>query len=134
MVGGKAMEYYKLRKAGEDIDFIISEEDYLNLAKLYPRNLENLFGDKAVKVFAFELWTSICRFDYSYLNQDAIEENDFLVIGLDRHFLLKGLAAFNDNLRPEKQGKYLNDLKLLAKKIFDVQYGVNNSLSKITVK
>ena len=28
LVGGKAMEFYGLRKAGEDIDFIVSKEDY----------------------------------------------------------------------------------------------------------
>jgi len=33
LVGGKAMEYYGLRKAGEDIDFIVTKKDYNKLAK-----------------------------------------------------------------------------------------------------
>ena len=28
LVGGKAMEYYQLRKAGADIDFVVCAQDY----------------------------------------------------------------------------------------------------------
>ena len=42
LVGGKAMEYYGLRKAGEDIDFIVTNEDYKQLARQYPNNSKGL--------------------------------------------------------------------------------------------
>lgn len=34
--GGLAMEYYGLRKCGNDIDFIISNQDYQILSLKYP--------------------------------------------------------------------------------------------------
>ena len=33
LIGGKAMEYYGLRKAGDDIDLVISVADHTRLAK-----------------------------------------------------------------------------------------------------
>ena len=36
LIGGKAMEHYDLRRAGDDIDFVVSAEDYSALANLYP--------------------------------------------------------------------------------------------------
>jgi len=33
LVGGRAKEYYGIRKSGDDIDLIISKEDYENLKK-----------------------------------------------------------------------------------------------------
>ena len=50
LVGGLAMEYYGLRKAGDDIDFIVSGEDYEGLAKLYSENKKDLFGDLNEKI------------------------------------------------------------------------------------
>lgn len=37
LVGGMAMEYYGLRKAGRDIDLIVAQEDHSALKKLFPR-------------------------------------------------------------------------------------------------
>lgn len=36
VVGGRAMEYYGLRKSGEDIDLIAPAVDVGNLIKQYP--------------------------------------------------------------------------------------------------
>lgn len=33
LVGGMAMEYYGLRKSGNDIDLVVSDEDYQTLAR-----------------------------------------------------------------------------------------------------
>jgi hypothetical protein len=38
-----------------DIDFVISLHDYEQLAKQYPQNLEDLFGDLGVCVYEFKL-------------------------------------------------------------------------------
>jgi len=109
LVGGKAMEYYGLRKAGEDIDFIVTNEDYKQLVKQYPNNLKDIFGDKGVCVFNYEIWKSIRYHLYEELIQNAKEENDYLVISLEKLLLLKALAM---SIR-----KYHKDLKLIVDKI-----------------
>lgn len=109
LVGGKAMEFYGLRKAGEDIDFIVTKDDYDQLAKQYPNNLKNIFGDKGVCVINFEIWKSIRWHVYEELIHNAIEENDYLVISLEKLLLLKALAM--------SIPKYHDDLELIVAKI-----------------
>ncbi|MCK5047669.1 MAG: hypothetical protein KAS22_13870 [Candidatus Heimdallarchaeota archaeon] len=109
LVGGKAMEYYGLRKAGEDIDFIVTKEDYDQLAKQYPNNLKDIFGDKGVCVFNYEIWKSIRWHIYENLIHNAIVENDYLVISLEKLLLLKALAM--------SIPKYHKDLELIVEKI-----------------
>ncbi len=109
LVGGKAMEYYGLRKAGEDIDFIVTNEDYKQLAKQYPNNLKDIFGDKGVCVFNYEIWKSIRWHIYEELILNAIEEDDYLVISLEKLLLLKALAM--------SIPKYHDDLELIVEKI-----------------
>ena len=41
LVGGKAMEYYNLRKTGHDIDYIISKYDYNKLSKIQEKIINN---------------------------------------------------------------------------------------------
>lgn len=109
LVGGKAMEYYGLRKAGEDIDFIVSKEDYDQLAKQYPNDLKDIFGDKGVCVFNYEIWKSIRWYIYEELVYNAIKENDYLIISLEKLLLLKALAM--------SIPKYHDDLELIIEKI-----------------
>jgi hypothetical protein len=52
LIGGKAMEYYGLRKAGADIDLVISLGDHANLKHQYPHHIKDLYGD-----------IGICEFD-----------------------------------------------------------------------
>ncbi|MBK5114050.1 MAG: hypothetical protein KGD59_13710 [Candidatus Heimdallarchaeota archaeon] len=103
------MEFYGLRKAGEDIDFIVTKDDYDQLAKQYPNNLKNIFGDKGVCVINFEIWKSIRWHVYEELIHNAIEENDYLVISLEKLLLLKALAM--------SIPKYHDDLELIVAKI-----------------
>lgn len=109
LVGGKAMEYYGLRDAGEDIVFIVSKEDYDQLAKQYPNDLKDIFGDKGVCVFNYEIWKSIRWYIYEELVYNAIEENDYLIISLEKLLLLKALAM--------SIPKYHDDLELIVEKI-----------------
>jgi len=103
------MEYYGLRKAGEDIDFIVTIEDYKQLAKQYPNNLKDIFGDKGVCVYNYEIWKSIRWHTYEDLILNAIEEDDYLVISLEKLLLLKALAM--------SIPKYHDDLELIVEKI-----------------
>jgi hypothetical protein len=114
LIGGKAMEYYGLRKAGADIDFVITEGDYERLALKCPDDLREIGGDLGVCVFKFEIWKSICLFDYQFLSVGAIEQDAYLIISLDRLLFLKALGMRKD--------KYHRDLELIVDKVLQVQY------------
>jgi hypothetical protein len=115
LIGGIAMEFYGLRQAGADIDFVITRADYDALAALYPAELRDLFGDLGVCVGKFELWTSICLFDYVVLSVGAMERDLYKIVSLEKLMLLKALGMH--------EPKYENDLRLIVKKLLDIQYG-----------
>jgi hypothetical protein len=113
LVGGKAMEYYGLRKAGEDIDFVVPKEDLVKLLEMYPEQLKNLQEDLGVALQGFEIWKTIDYFDYDYLSQNAIEESNYLVISLEKLLLQKAMAMHKP--------KYHEDLELVVKRITEDQ-------------
>ena len=43
IVGGLAMEYYGLRKHGDDVDFIVTDRDYQRLKVQFPNNIRTIF-------------------------------------------------------------------------------------------
>ncbi len=45
IVGGLAMEYYGLRKHGDDIDFIVTDRDYQRLKVKFPDHRKDVWGD-----------------------------------------------------------------------------------------
>ena len=96
VIGGCAMEYYGLRKAGADIDLVVHPDDHATLVKLYPDHIKDLYGDIGVCEYDFEIWNQICTFDYFYLGENAIEEQDYRVISLEK---LIELLAVNPRLR-----------------------------------
>ena len=114
LIGGKAMEYYGLRKAGADIDLVVHPIDHETLVNKYPSNIKDLYGDIGVCEFGFEIWNQICTFDYQYLKANAIEEETFLVISLEMLLFLKALAM--------EIPKYHKDLELVVKKVLDKAY------------
>jgi hypothetical protein len=114
LVGGKAMEYYGLRKSGADIDFVISLRDHANLKEQYPDHVKDLYGDIGICEFDFEIWNQICHYDYEELKQGAIEEDSILVISLERLLFLKTLAI--------KVEKYYRDVLLLVDEILKRKY------------
>lgn len=116
LVGGKAMEYYGLRKAGKDIDFIAPEKDIVALIKQYPNRVKDLWGDLGVCPFEFEIWKTICLFDYEYLKEDAIDAGEFLIISLEKLLFMKTLAI--------KKEKYLKDTELLVDEILKEKYKI----------
>ena len=92
IIGGKAMEYYNLRKAGIDIDIVIDKEDHKYLMKKYPNNIKNLYGDIGICEFGFEIWNQICTFDYENLTLNSIEEKKYKIISLEKLLFLKALS------------------------------------------
>ncbi len=115
LIGGKAMEFYGLRPARDDIDFVITRADYANLEERYPEQTKDLFGDRGVCVYEFELWTCINLFDYDMLSAAARETEFYLVVSLEKLLFLKALASH--------EPKNERDLRLIVKKILNIQYG-----------
>ena len=105
LIGGMAMEYYGMRKAGWDIDLVIHDEDYQQLAINNPDKRKDLWGDLGVVIDSFEIWRSIARFDYDFFSKDAIDEKVAFVVSLDRLLFMR-VIAMDDQ-------KYKNDLQLI---------------------
>jgi hypothetical protein len=114
VVGGRAMEYYGLRKSGKDIDLIVPAEDVDQLIQRFPDRVKDLWGDLGVCPYEFEIWKTICLFDYNSLSEGATDLGDVLMISLDKLLLMKALAMDKE--------KYLEDTKLVVRRILDDQY------------
>ena len=132
LIGGLAMEYYGLRKAGRDIDFVLSRRDHARLRRKFDRQgmkylkgrnkpgykttpeFVDLYGDQGLLFQEFELWTCILRFDYEYLSEGAVEEKTLRVASLEKLLLLKALV-------PQKR-KYRRDVELIGRRIIARQY------------
>jgi hypothetical protein len=92
LVGGMAMEVYKLREHGDDIDFIISKEDYYGLKEIYPDNIKDVWGDFGLQVNNLELFRSMYKFDYSYYANGAIDSGEIKIVSIDMLFRMKVYA------------------------------------------
>ena len=114
VVGGRAMEYYGLRKSGRDIDLIAPSEDIAALIQLYPERIKDLWGDLGVCPGDYEIWKTICLLDYNTLRRGAIELEDVLMISLERLLHMKILAISIE--------KYLQDTKLIVDRMLKEQY------------
>jgi hypothetical protein len=123
LVGGRAMEYYGLRKSGKDIDLIATEEDVLGLVKLYPTRVKDLWGDLGVCPFEFEIWKTIRFFDYSFYRENSIEKENYLIVSMEKLLFMKTLAI-------EKE-KYLKDVMLIVQGFVNKQ---NQLYKKITTQ
>ncbi len=115
VMGGLAMEYYGLRKRGEDIDFIISNPDYLSLAERYPRNKKDMWGDLGLRIGEHELFRSVFRLDYDFYAEGAIECEQCKVVSFEKLFFMK-VIAFNN--QPEVP-KHTADFQLILQYYFD---------------
>jgi len=116
LIGGKAMEYYGIRQAGKDIDFVIAGDDHKRLAAQYPDHVKDIYGDIGVIEYEFEIWNTICTFDYDSLRVGAAEEDTYLVVSIEKLLMLKAIAMKADE-------KYRKDVELIADYILDVAYG-----------
>ncbi|MBN1777250.1 MAG: hypothetical protein JW811_03930 [Clostridiales bacterium] len=105
LIGGMAMEYYGMRKAGADIDLVICNEDYQALAKQFPDKRKDLYGDMGLVIGIFEIWRSIALLDYDFYLKDAVCEKDVLVVSVDRLLWMRVCAMDVE--------KYRKDLELM---------------------
>jgi len=65
-------------------------------------------------VFEFELWNTVLAFDYADLSHNAVVEESFLVISMEKLLLMKALVMENP--------KYYKDLQILINAIMERQY------------
>lgn len=114
LVGGRAKEFWGVRKSGPDIDFVIHSDDYENLSKKYPDNLKDLYGDLGVIIHGFEIWRTICSYDYDSLSENAEIKDAYKIISLEKLLFLTALGI--------KKEKYERDLKLIVDRIFTLRY------------
>jgi hypothetical protein len=106
--GGMAMEYYGIRNHGDDIDFIVSNCDYLKLEKRYRNCRMDIWGDFAIKVKNYEMFRSIWCFDYDYYVNDSLDFEQFKIVSIDILFRMKVFAMDSDD-------KHKRDVELLKK-------------------
>jgi hypothetical protein len=105
LIGGMAMEYYEMRKSSDDIDLIITDDDYQTLAQKYPDQRKDLYGDLGVCIEKFEIWRSIAHLDYDFFIKDAIEKENIFIVSIDRLLWTRVCAM--------EVEKYRKDLDLL---------------------
>jgi len=105
IIGGMAMEYYGMRKAGADVDLVVCDEDYRNLARRFPEKRKDIWGDLGVILEPFEIWRCIMLLDYDFYSKDAEEEDPFLVVSPERLMLTRVFAMGVE--------KYMADLNLI---------------------
>jgi len=108
VIGGLAMAYYGLRKTGADIDFIVTDRDYQALAKRYPQNKMDRWGDLGVSIGSYELLRSIFRLDYAFFSQRAVEHEKYKVLSFEKLLFMKALAFWNQPEIP----KHTDDFNL----------------------
>lgn len=111
IVGGLAMEYYGLRKHGDDIDFIVTERDYQRLKARFPNHRKDVWGDFGILVDGFELFRSIYKFDHAHYALGAIELTNYQIVSIDLLFRMKvfalGVAPKHDGDVQLLKGYYL---------------------------
>jgi hypothetical protein len=92
IVGGLAMEYYGLRKHGDDIDFIVTDRDYQRLKVKFPNNRKDVWGHFGILGNGFELLRSIYKFDHAHYSLGAIELTNYKIVSIDMLFRMKVFA------------------------------------------
>ena len=125
VIGGMAMEYYGMRKAGRDIDLIISQDDYHLLSGKYPDNKKDLYGDLGFLINKFEIWRSIALIDYDFFLKDAIDEGNVLIVSIGRLLWMRVCAM--------EVEKYKKDLYLM-KEYYYTNFRNQNYLQEYSVR
>jgi hypothetical protein len=92
LVGGAALEYYGIRKRGDDYDFIVSSRDYQSLEAKYRDCRKDMWGDFGLRVGEYELFRSMYKFDYPYFDSGSIELGPLKVVSIDMLFRMQVFA------------------------------------------
>tara|TARA_A100001015_G_scaffold221287_1_gene249002 strand:- start:4580 stop:5017 length:438 start_codon:yes stop_codon:yes gene_type:complete len=122
IVGGHAMEYYNVRKAGHDLDIMVSLNDWEVLKKKYPNTL-NLFGGQTeddvdatlnLEHEEIDIIKTLWLHDYNELMEGSIDLGDVKVISLSNLLYIKAFPSITHN-----DNKSTEDVKSIIKKVID---------------
>ena len=123
LIGGKALEHYKLRKAGDDIDYVIHKQDYANILKIYKQNHNMPDQTPAITLQprtqgnpSTDLFLSLYGYEYDHLAVGAVRKGKILVASKEVLVLLKSLTGFDKKHKINRctRDKSLRDLSLLV--------------------
>ncbi len=109
LFAGAAMEHYSLRLAGHDVDFLVVQEDFLCLMRLYPEQIRHEENDRAICLGGLEFWQTTGGYTYAQLEEGALDTSAYRVLTLEKLLLLKALTVDTEKGR--------QDVLLLAKRI-----------------
>ncbi|VVU95462.1 hypothetical protein CPAV1605_1213 [seawater metagenome] len=132
LVGGGALEYYKIRKTGHDFDLIISNKDKVQLLKNEEKYKKfgfkfNKFGGVTCEdvdctinfnKIHLDLIVSLYQYKYSFFNKGAIKIGNIKIASLENVLFLKTLAIVS----PTGAVKHRKDVKLIIEEIYRKQY------------
>lgn len=122
LIGGKAMEYYELRRSGKDIDFIVTKKDYKNLLVIFGanKNFPKYTPGVTDHINKIDYFYKIRGFNYNFFNLRAHIDKKLNIKIIDKTdlILLKVLTGFNETQHPppppEDREKSFKDLRKLA--------------------
>jgi hypothetical protein len=118
LIGGKALEYYNLRKTGKDIDFVVTNADYQNLLKKYNRNDHFPPHTPGVTINKTDYFQNINGYDYNYFRPRASDAGKYLVASKEDLILLKAITGYDEihdpPPPPSVRMKSFKDLQLLV--------------------
>ena len=123
IVGGYALQYYGIRKAGHDIDMMVSLRDWKKLTKLHPNNINHHGGnDSTINIrgeYDIDLIKTLYHYDYKFLSQNSKELNNCKIISIENQFLVKALPALQ-----KKNSKSVKDSKKIIDYIIKKNYNI----------
>lgn len=142
LIGGGAMEHYKMRFTGHDFDFIISMEDYRKLKKNKERKLNTFGGVKfddeglstdsdntfsSVDNLDIDLAVTMFQYRYDHFDIDTDKLGKYKVLSRENLLLMKSLAASNnegwaEGRKSDMIAKQRRDMDLIIKSIVEHQY------------
>jgi hypothetical protein len=129
VVGGLAMEYYKLRKTVHDYDYVVSSSDWDKLKKIHKDKV-NLFGGKNEKEFdatinlkkeKVDLIKTLYQYNYDELSKNSIKFKKYNIISLENLLLVKTLDGVF-----KKTSKSERDMTLIVNSIIKIKYKIKN--------
>lgn len=109
IVASAAMQFYNLRDAGDDIDMVVSQDDFEQLRTYYHVETDD-YGDERIKTGIHKLYDGFFGVPYNLLKHGAVELDDCLIASLPCLLYLASfyggddssliLAALNAQNRP----------------------------------
>lgn len=140
VLGGLALEYYKIRKTTHDYDYMVSPVDWKALKKLHPDKI-NLFGGKTetevdatinLKINHIDLISTLFQYNYNFLVKNSIDFPTYKIISIENLLLTKTLASVCNI-----HSKSIKDQKRIVNYIVKQQYNKKEKCrksKKLTIK